>query len=64
MTAELVAVVLARPLDSYRRLPPPRDELERDDCACGGAVWRRTPDALRAHQATPEHRAWRRRNGL
>lgn len=39
-------------------------------CACGGTIWARTSSpidagvAIRIHNKTPEHEAWRRRHGI
>lgn len=59
-----VAVRRALPLDLYPPLPRRGDDIERIElCACGGAViqWCNQPvtEAVREHNATPAHLAWR-----
>ena len=76
MTA-LVAVVLAPPLEGYRRIrtapepelfPPRQAVVRREPCACGSDVVQRAgedvPAAVSAHNGAAAHRAWRARGGL
>jgi hypothetical protein len=62
-----VAVVLARPLDSY---PPVRHLAAHETarpCACGVDIVQRSGEdvvaVVAAHNAHPSHRAWRERRG-
>ena len=60
-----LAVVLARPLDSY----PPTPRLSARDrwepCACGVEILQRPGEdvvaVIAGHNAHPAHRAWRER---